>query len=804
MVFLAMRLGLLLMLVAAGLVRADLGNPIDDLIASSRVARAEGIPQGRVAPLETALSGQLPPDQRRAVAVELARCLLDANRETEAVATLDDPALVEDPEVKFWLAQSLAQAGEFDRALTLYTEVAGIAGYPRVGEALLGKARMLEASGQLQEALLALGAVPRESRVIHPARLSAAALLIEAGGLPQASLALESIRDPSRRDGEEKTYLKARVLLDRGENNAALAEYARLDPRNRRLAAGLAIGEAEARLREGDTASAERQLETFIRDHPRSPLIGDLMRKLDEVYAASSDPVNAELKRFELATDHPPLAALATFYLARNDERQNRADRAAKTYREFIRDHPGHRLRGEATVHLASLLLADGQLEAAVRALAEARAIKFNEADTARVEFLWGLANFRAGNFAESARHFRDAATGPTELQVPALANAALASGYSGDGNPADLAAIHALDELAAESVELAVALRQGGATGSPSLAALRRLSRDAKNPAVRNQARLGIAEWNWLRGARSRARSNFRQIANGTPTEQTDYFEVYAADNGTPTGDATVTDSARRFVATYPTSKHLPDVRMKWGEILARSGDHRGARVQFETAANLTSEDSTRATALFLAGRSAAQLIEPAMLEEAVSLFEDARQIGGPLAEQALFEQALLFNALDRPDDAIGLLDQLARSQDDRTRIAALLKKGDTLYQRQDADDAAAVDVWRGVAADPGAAVSERNEALAKAASAQEQAGDFDAALAGYYEVLEAPRDTEPEYFWYYKAGFDAARLLIERDQLKEAGAIFEKMAATKGPRSAEAADRVKALRLENFIWDK
>ncbi len=319
-------------------------------------------------------------------------------------------------------------------------------------------------------------------------------------------------------------------------------------------------------------------------------------------------------------------------------------------------------------------------------------------------------------------------------------------------------------------------------------------------SPAIRNQARLGIAEWNWLKGERSRARSNFRQIANGTPSEQTDYFEVYAADNGTPTGNATVVDAAGQFVATYPKSKHLPEVRMKWGEILARSGDHRGARVQFETAASLASDDSTRATAFFLAGRSAAQLIEPAMLEEAVSLFEEARQIGGPLSEQALFEQALLFNALDRPDDAIKLLDQLSKSEDDRTRIAALLKKGDTLHQRE---DAAAVDVWLGVAADPDASVSERNEALSKAASAQEKAGDFDAALAGYYEVLEAPRDTEPEFFWYYKAGFDAARLLIERNQLKEAGAIFEKMAATEGPLSEEAADRLKALRLENFIWD-
>ncbi len=792
-----------LLALGCGLVSA---NEVRDLVFRSQVARSEGVPQGVIHPLKMALAGDLPIEDRRSVAIELAKCLLDADRENEAVEVLDERELLGGTEAKFWLAQAHAQAGKFERALELYSEVADVEGYGRIGEALLGKARMLEAAGRLNEALVALGEVPKESRVIQPARLSAAALLIEAGGLDQASLALEGIRSPNRRDADERTYLRARIELARGDFDAALASYEQLDARNRRLSAGQAIGAAEARLRNGEVVEAERGLETFIRDNARSPLLGALMAKLDETYEASSDPVNAELKRFE-EDDHAPLSALATFYLARNDERQGREERARRTYREFLAEYPNHPLQGEATIRLTDLLLTAGELEPAVRLLAGAEGSLFDSDESARLNFLRGETNFLAGNYAQSAEYFREAAGGPEWLRIAALSNAALAAGSAPGGGEADLAALREEDPLVAERIELTVAFSAEGAGRGRTLASLRRLSAAAKNPAVRDRAALGIAEWNWGSGDREKARSNFRRIANGTSGEQSDYFAVYVADDGTPRGGEEAMAAAERFVADYPDSEYASEVRMKWGEILARTGDYRGARAQFERAADVTADDGERAGALFLAARAAAQLIESAMLEESIELFERVRQIKGPLATRALLEQALLLNALGRSDEALGLFDRVVeQATDPRLKIAARLKKGDTLSGMTAGDESRApeaIEVWREVAEDGSATASERNEALAKAASANERLGLFDPALAGYYEVLNAPRDGEPEYFWYYKAGFDAARLLEERDQLKEAGAIYEKMAASEGPRSQEAADRVKRLRLENFIWD-
>jgi hypothetical protein len=76
--------------------------------------------------------------------------------------------------------------------------------------------------------------------------------------------------------------------------------------------------------------------------------------------------------------------------------------------------------------------------------------------------------------------------------------------------------------------------------------------------------------------------------------------------------------------------------------------------------------------------------------------------------------------------------------------------------------------------------------------------------ALATFYKILE--EDTRPdrrrELFWYYKAGFNAARLLEEDSRWESAAAIYEKLASAGGSRSEEAKARLTNLRLEHFLW--
>jgi hypothetical protein len=76
--------------------------------------------------------------------------------------------------------------------------------------------------------------------------------------------------------------------------------------------------------------------------------------------------------------------------------------------------------------------------------------------------------------------------------------------------------------------------------------------------------------------------------------------------------------------------------------------------------------------------------------------------------------------------------------------------------------------------------------------------------ALATFYQVLEdqSRPNRSPEFFWLYRAGFNAARLLEDQSKWESAAAVYEKLAAAGGARSDEAKARLSRLRLEHFLW--
>ena len=97
-------------------------------------------------------------------------------------------------------------------------------------------------------------------------------------------------------------------------------------------------------------------------------------------------------------------------------------------------------------------------------------------------------------------------------------------------------------------------------------------------------------------------------------------------------------------------------------------------------------------------------------------------------------------------------------------------------------------------------------NQAEFKKGKALEKLNDKTAALTTYYGVLEqgARPDVQHEFFWFYKAGFNAAQLLEEASDWKSAVAVYRKLAAVGGVRSDEAKARLTQLRLEHFLWDE
>ena len=78
--------------------------------------------------------------------------------------------------------------------------------------------------------------------------------------------------------------------------------------------------------------------------------------------------------------------------------------------------------------------------------------------------------------------------------------------------------------------------------------------------------------------------------------------------------------------------------------------------------------------------------------------------------------------------------------------------------------------------------------------------------ALATFYKIIEdeGRPDRQREFFWYYKAGFNAARLLEEDSKWQPAAVVYQKLASAGGARSDEAKSRLSRLRLEHFLWEQ
>jgi hypothetical protein len=784
-------------------------STVSATLEKARNARAEGLGVSAIHSLRAALDSAEGAD-RSAVALELARCLIDGDREREAITLLENDEFEGNSEAQFWLAQALAQAGENERALEIYTRVTQDRTFEGLADAEYGRARMLDVLGRSQQALQAYEAIPPESRRYESARLGAAAILAERGRSERALKFLEDATGSSRRDREIQRYLTGRVLLETGDYEGVRTQYDGFEPRNRKLAAGAVIGDADALARTGRPADAEKRLEAFVWANPRTPMLPEVMAKLDEVRAMQREPSNATLKLWEKSPHNPQLAALATYYLARSDEREGRTERAIRTYREYLEARPGGVNRFEAMVRLARLHLSRGEIKEAERVLEGAETIAGDRRNRAALRFLRAALRFESGSPGDATKLFVQAAEMDPAISEAALSNAALSAIRSGN-EPLAAEVMNALFKEhpeTAQRIELAQAF-QSAAQGNPDAGEQLAWIADQAGEQGR-AARFASAEWRWMHGDIPGARAELLRVAN-TPGEapgsaQADYFSVYLADDGTIDAVDRVSAAAKEFLARNPDSANEAAVRMKWGEVLSRAGDHAGARAQFELAAASADDPKVAAEASFLAGRAANRSMDASQFEQAIVLFERVAEIGEPvLAEQARLEQAALRNALGQPAEAVKLLDSLiAATKNERLRVAAGLMKARTLIEsEQPADVSAAIETLRAIADGESALPAERNEALVRLAGAYEKKGDFDGTLAAYYEVLNAPRDSQPEFYWYYRAGFEAARLLHEREMLKEEAAVLEKMASVKGPRAAEAAEAVKRLRLENFIWE-
>jgi len=807
-------IGLIGLIAVASLARADISRQL----AEAAQPLAEGVPEVSVVRLEGLLKQNLGESDWRAVAEKLLEAMVAANQTADAFKLLEDPRLRQSPSANFWRAQLLASSHREAEALALYRQIAADRNSSLGSDALLGAAEMLRALGRTDEALQIFSELFHDPKWTVRAQLRAAELYLDKSDALAARRLLERVQPTTAFEKRERHFLRGRleVALRRPDRAIPAFESVLKNPEgvtHETLTAAL-FALADAHLQLKTPESGDDALENFIEHRPSDGDLARVFAKLDELYRSERKPSRTELDRW---TRDPaePRRAFAQWYLARFDLRLGRRDRALEHFGALQRTHPQLPVLAPAFLEFAQLELEERHFDEALALLNEARTLRPDPTVLERVNLFAAQIQYRAKHFEDATVSFEQIGNSDSNLASLAMFNAALSWLQKGDETrflaDAEEFGKKTKDEKSRADLRLEAGLMEAAKGDPRATDSLRNFLREFPEAERGSEAWVALAELAFhaspprLDEARkdlARAESKPTQTAR----ERADYLMIWLEDT-TSGGEAKVIALAKKFIQEHESSSLVASVRMKLGEMYYRVEDFANAETQFELLAEQNSAGPFFERALFFAGESAMASMAGQSLDRAIVLFDRVVQLNGELKWAARNEQAVIERKLGKSQDALVLYDEVlngaARPAEKREAICG---KGDIFFEIAATDPQnylRAIEAYDKLASDKDAPPHWRNQALFKKGLCLEKKADRGAALASFYTVLdEGMRPDRPhEFFWFYKAGFDAGQLLEADAKWESAAAVYEKLAAAGGTRSDEARERLDRLRLEHFL---
>lgn len=787
-------------------------------IAEAAHPMDEGVPEVAVIQLRQ-LVAALPAGDASLAKEKLAEALLAAQQPEDALRVLDNADMRGLAAGRLFRAEALALLKRLDEALRVYREIANDPGSGNRGQALFGAAEMLRALGRSDEALGSYRSLENDARFGIPARLREAEVLLNRRDGARAKHLLDQTQPKSTADKRVKRLLRARLELleQRPEKAIALLDSLAKKPagtaRETVIAALFAMADAHMQLKTPE--SGDDYLEDFIEQHPNDPDLAQVFAKLDEVYRAERKPPRNELEKW--ARDTPqPRRGLGRWYLAQMELRANRPEDAIRQFEQIRSSLPVPAALAPALVQYARLLNGNGKFEDALAVLTTARQFTLSSRTQSEIDFESGHALYGARQFDKAGVSFENVAATERQFAAPAFLNASLAWLQTGqiaraEADKKELGARGEKDAAAEVALEQAL----GAANRKEKNAAdmLQQFVRQFPDHARVSEAYLTLAELAFhaaspqLDNAEKYFAAARAAHPGGTVAEKADYLAIWLADARGADSDRVIA-SANDFLHKYPQSTWTPEVRMKLAETHFRRQDFANAQTQFETLAQENPKSAWTEKAVFLAAESAVASMANRSLERALELLTQVVKMEGELRWAARNEQAAIERRLGKAQDAQVLYDEVlkgdARGAEKRE---ALCGKADIFLEQASTDSGnlgRAVALYDQLAGETPNQPHWRNQALFKKGVCLEKQSDIANALVTFYRILEfnpAP-DKPPEFFWFYKAGFNAARLLEEQQKWDSAASIYEKLVMANGPRSEEAQARLTQLRLEHFLW--
>jgi hypothetical protein len=788
-------------------------------LAEASKPLTEGVPEVAVVRLQELLKQNLAESDWREAAEKLLEALVAANQTADAFNLLAEPRLRQSPSVNFWRAQLLAKTHHEAEALAFYRQIAADNNSSFRMNAKFGAAEMLRALGRTDEALQSFSELFADPKWSVRAQLRASELYLDKSDVGNARRLLEKVQPSTTAEKRERHFLRGRleVALHRPDRAITIFESLLKNPEgaaHETLTAAL-FALADAHLQLKTPENGDDALENFIEHRPSDVDLARVFAKLDELYRAERKPSRAELDRW---TRDPaePRRAFAQWYLARFDLRLGRRDRGLEYFNALRRTRPQLPVLASAFLEFAQLELEEHHFDEALAILNEARRLRPGPAVLDRVNLLAAKIQYHAKHFDAATVAFDQIAHSDSALASPAMFNAALSWLQKGDEArflaDAEEFGSKTKDEKSRADLRLEAGLTEA-AKGDPRAAdSLRTFLREFPTAGRASEAWVALAElaFHTTPPRLDEARKNLVRAGESKPTasaqERADYLGIWLED-ATAGGETKVIALAKKFIQEHESSGLVASVRMKLGEMYYRAEDFANAETQFELLAEQNSAGPLVDRALFFAGEAAMASMAGQSLDRALVLFDRVVQLNGESKWAARNEQAVIERKLGKPQDALVLYDEVlngaARPAEKREAICG---KGDIFFEMSASDPQnyqRAIEAYDKLAADRDAPAHWRNQALFKKGLCLEKKADRAGALASFYTVLEEGirPDRPHEFFWFYKAGFNAGQLLEADSKWESAAAVYEKLTAAGGTRSDEARERLDRLRLEHFL---
>ena len=792
---------------------------ISSQLAEAARPLSEGVPEVAVIRLQGLLNQNLSETDWRATAEKLLEAMVAAKQTSEALKLVADPRLRQSWSAIFWHAQLLAGLHREADALALYQQIAADKNVTLHSDALFGSAEMLRAMGRPDDALLNLSALFRDRKWNVRAQLRATELYLDKSDAVNARYLLEKVQPSTAAEKKERHFLRGRLELAQQRPDRAIATFESIlkqpaGATHETLTAVL-FALADTHLQLNTPETGDDALENFIEHHPYDVDLARIFAKLDELYRAERKPSRSELDRW--ARDPAePRRAFAQWYLARFDLRIGRRDRALESFAALRKSHPQNPAIAPAFLEFAQFEMEDRRFDEALAILNDARALPPEAAVLDRLNLLAAEINYRARRFDAATADFEQIARSSSQLAPVASFNAALGSLQKGDelhfvANVEEFGK-KTSDQKSRADLRLEAGLMEAAKGDPRATDSLNKFLREFPNSERASEGWVALAELAFhatpLRI--DEARKDLTRAGESKMTaaaqERADYLAIWLED-AAPAGEGKATDLAKRFIQQHDTSALLPSVRMKLGEIYFRQDDFANAETQFELLTEQDPKGPLTERALFFAGEAAMASMATQSLDRALVLFDRVVRLNGEFKWAARNEQAVIERKLGKPQDSLVLYDEVlngaARPAEKREAICG---KGDIFFEMAASDPQnyqRAIEAYDRLAADREAPSHWRNQALFKKGLCLEKKADRGGALSSFYTILdEGTRSDRPrEFFWFYKAGFNAGQLLEADAKWESAAAVYEKLAAAGGSRSNEARERLDRLRLEHFL---